>query len=490
MRSGAFWARALALATVLTAVACSSEDDSSGGGGGASPHLFIAPANMTVEEGSTLQLSAFVVSASGSVFVPAAEVVWASSDTDVATVTAGLLEGISFGTTVVTATHGDLVTNVTATVLPGVVGIQILPPNADVALDMQVPYKLMALYSNHTARDVAADATWSVRDPRIAVASGNVVTGLAAGTTRLTASYRGRDASTDVTVSGRTVTSLAISGGPTALEQILTGQLVATATFDDASTLDVTDLAQWTSSDDAVVAVSGGILTPAGSGEATVTASFAQGARAPVSAEQVITVKAATNLVEAIAIAPATATIPLGTSAAYTATATFQDGATGDVTSLVEWTLENAAEDSGVHGVVSGGLVSTVSTPGTTITAGTTTVVATYTLADETKVTGEAALEVTTDALASITVAATPATISVGGTTTISATGSYGDPVSFTYDLGDDVTWFAIDGSPLNDTVIALDPTTGVAVGLSAGTATVEAWMGGEKKGEVVVTVA
>jgi hypothetical protein len=488
MRSGAFWARALALATVLTAVACSSEDDPSGGG--APPHLFIAPANMTLEEGSTLQLSAHVVSASGSVFVPAAQVTWASSDEAVATVsTGGLLVGHAFGTAVVAATHGDLVTNVTATVLPGVVGIQILPPNADLTLDLQRPFKLMALYSNHTARDVAADATWSVRDPRVASASRNLVTGVAAGTTRLTASYRGRDASTGVTVSGRTVTSLAISGGPTTLEQILTGQLVATATFDDATTLDVTDLAQWTSSDDALVTVSGGTLTPAAAGDATVTASFAQGARAPVSAQQAVTVKAATNVVETITIAPATATIPLGTAAEYAATATFQDGSTGDVTSLVEWTLENATGDAGVHGVVSGGLVSTVSTPGTAITAGATTVVATYTLADDTKVTGEAALVVTADALASIAVAAAPTTISVGGTTTLSATGSYGDPVSFTYDLGDDVTWFAIDGSPLNDAVLALDPTTGVGVGLSAGTATVEAWMGGVKKGEVVVTV-
>lgn len=70
------------------------------------------------------------------------------------------------------------------------------------------------------------------------------------------------------------LTSLAVT--PTTLSQV-TGDidaLTATATYDDASTADVTAEATWTSSDAAVATVSAGFVTAQSIGSATVTATF------------------------------------------------------------------------------------------------------------------------------------------------------------------------------------------------------------------------
>jgi trimeric autotransporter adhesin len=402
----------------------------------------------------------------------------------------GVMEGKAVGISTVTAAYEGVTTSGTANVVTGLVGIQIFPPNTDVAVDLDRAFRLVGLYGDHTTRDLTASATWSVHDPRVAAVSGNVATGVAPGSTRITAAYAGRNATTNITVSGRKLTALTIDGGPTSLAQRTTGSLTATATFDDATRLDVTRLAAWKSSDAAVATVdSAGTVSPLAEGTATISATFSQGIITVPDAVQEITVKPDSVVLTSIAVSPTSATIPLDTAAEFAATATFSDGTTRDVTGDVVWSTKNVTGDTKVHATLSDGTVATTSRPGTTIVSGTTTVVATFALAGGVSKTGEANLTVTDGALTSVSIAPPGLTIAVGGKADFVATGHYDDPADFTFDLTRRVTWFANDGTPLNDVVLGIDPVSGLATGLAPDSATVEAWLLGEKKGEVAVTV-
>lgn len=53
-----------------------------------------------------------------------------------------------------------------------------------------------------------------------------------------------------------------------------TKQIKATLAYDDGSTVDVTEFAEWASSDEGVATVDGGLITPVAAGEAEITATI------------------------------------------------------------------------------------------------------------------------------------------------------------------------------------------------------------------------
>jgi len=69
--------------------------------------------------------------------------------------------------------------------------------------------------------------------------------------------------------------ALALDAETATLDVAATRQLVATVTRTDTTTADVTASATWTSSDDAVATVVGGLVTAVAAGSATVTATYA-----------------------------------------------------------------------------------------------------------------------------------------------------------------------------------------------------------------------
>ena len=83
-----------------------------------------------------------------------------------------------------------------------------------------------------------------------------------------------------------------------------TQQLTATVTFSSGTTMDVTDECTWTSSDEAVATVSeSGLVTAAGVGECTVTATY-QG----LSGQSEITV---TDPAEALSVSPSSVSLDM-----------------------------------------------------------------------------------------------------------------------------------------------------------------------------------
>jgi hypothetical protein len=152
-----------------------------------------------------------------------------------------------------------------------------------------------------------------------------------------------------------TLTSVAVAPNPAAIALGGTQQLIATATYSDNTTKDVTATAAWKAATPAVATVSAtGLATGVAAGSTTVTATL-----------NLISSNAATLNVTAVTITPNPATFAVGATQQFTAKQNNADGTITDITATANWASANTA----VATVAAGGLATGVAAGSTTITA-------------------------------------------------------------------------------------------------------------------------
>ena len=126
-----------------------------------------------------------------------------------------------------------------------------------------------------------------------------------------------------------------------------TQQFTATGTYSDGSTQNITSQATWTSSSTAVATINpSGLATGASAGSTTITAALSG-----VTGSASLTVQSPPTL-SSIAVTPTNPTIIVGATQQFTATGTYSDGSTQNITSQVTWASSNTA----VATVSAGGL--------------------------------------------------------------------------------------------------------------------------------------
>jgi hypothetical protein len=146
-------------------------------------------------------------------------------------------------------------------------------------------FSATATFGNNTMGDATDKVTWTSSNTGIAtISAGGLATGVAIGTTTVTAKSGSVSASTTLTVSNHTVTTITVSPSSFTLQFSLgqtTKQFRAMATLDDGSNTDVTTQAMWTSSDTTVATIvatgsNGGLATgvSGGGNSTTITASY------------------------------------------------------------------------------------------------------------------------------------------------------------------------------------------------------------------------
>jgi len=134
--------------------------------------------------------------------------------------------------------------------------------------------------------------------------------------------------------------------------------LSATGTYSDGSTQNLTNSVIWSSTNPAVAAVdSSGVASAVGHGTATITA-----ASGSVSASTPVIVE---GTLSSIQVTPASDAVLAGTSQQFTATGSFSDGTTENLTNSVTWTSSN----TGIATINASGLASGVTSGSITITA-------------------------------------------------------------------------------------------------------------------------
>lgn len=426
--------------------------------------IAVTPANPSIPGGITVQFTAtatFSDHTTGNITSTAA---WTSSDPTVATVssqtpTQGLATSIKAGTTTIQASSGGLNGSTILTVTPAVLqSIAIGPPNAlnaTISLRDQLAYTATGTYTSPPGTfDVTDSATWSSTAPAVAgITTGGFATGIAPGSTTIGAALSGKTDSTSLTVNADNVTAIAITPNPLTLAQGTSRALTATGTLLNGSTLNITSLVTWSSSNATVATASGGnarALTP---GSSNITATLnSQTGLLP------LTVSNAT--ITSVTVTPLNPTIAVGTKLGFSAIGGFFDG-----TNHTSQTITNdCAWASGTPSVatMSGFIASGVS-------QGTANISATFTYASATAA-DSTQLTVSNATLASIVVTPTTAILAPSTTLGFTATGTFSDGSK--QNVNDLVTWSSSDAS-----VVAIN-SNGSATGQKAGSAVITATAG------------
>ena len=422
---------------------------SSGGGGGTGANLntiTIAPANPSIPVNTVQQLTATGSYGDGSSADLTSLVTWSSSSIGVATVSAtGAVTGLAAGSTVITATLNN-VSQTTAAIItaPTISAISVTPEGMTLPIGISQQFTATAIYSDGSTADLTSGVTWSSSSTAVAtIDNTGLASTLAAGTTTIIATVGSLTDSTSLTVVAAHLTSISISPSTSSLANGTEQQFTATGTFDDGSTQVLTSV-QWSSSANNVLTVSStGLGTAVGAGTSTVTASSGS-----ISGTASVTVTSA--ILVSLAIAPVNSTMPDEANKQFTATGTFSDNTTQDMTLFVLWKSSNPA----VAIINASGLATSVATGTTTIQASSGSVVQSTTLI------------VSTVALASITITPANPTIAKGTLLKFTAIETYSDGSTATLT---NVTWKS------SKPQFANVRSSGIVHGKKAGTATISA---------------
>jgi uncharacterized protein YjdB len=421
--------------------------------------IAVTPVTPSIPINTTLQLTATGTYSDGSSSDLTAFVTWSSSTIATATVSLrGLVEGVAGGSSTITATLGSVSNSTSVTVTaPTITSISVTPDDLTLPIGISQQFTASAIYSDGSIQDLVSGVTWSSSTTAVAtVDNTGLATILTAGTTTITATVGTFTDSTTITVVPARLTSITLAPATISIAPGTEQQFTATGNFDDGSTQVLTS-PQWSSSATSVLSVdTNGLGLAVGPGTSTVTVT--SGA---LSATAAVTVNSATLV--SLAIAPSNSFMPAGAVKQFTATGTFSDNSTQDVTQSVVWSSSSPT----VASINDLGAVTSIAT-------GSTTIAATWSAISQ-----STTLTVSNVQLVSITISPANARVEADTSLKFTATGVYSDGSTSTLAS---VSWHS------SKAQFANIRSSGILHGKKAGTLTLSATFSGVT-GTTTVTI-
>jgi uncharacterized protein YjdB len=439
--------------------------------------LALTPTNPTAVAGDTVGFSATGYFGPGKCSDPtfgsvSSFVNWSSSDTTVADVDRfGFATAVSAGTTTITAASSPLTVSTTMTVTPPVLDSLAIQPDADTDIPEGATQQYIAIgtYSDNSTQDLTASVNWNSTNAAIAsISSQTVNSGLAqannstTGSTLISATIAGcgGTCSTDsvtLNVTPPVLQSITVAPASPSIAAGNTQQFSAQGNYSNGSTANITGSVTWMSSDTTVATINtAGLALTVGAGSTTVTATSGN-----VNGTANLTVTPAALV--SIAVTPGTQSINTGKTQQYTATGTYSDTSTRDITNSVGW----QSDSTSVATINSVGLATGVATSN-----GTAHIRAT----DPATAINSPQVQLNVNAVVLTAIAVTPGapSVNLGGAQQFTATGTFSD--NSTQDITNSVTWSSDNTgvSRLCDVGTSCTP-KGEAQTFAAGTANVTA---------------
>ncbi len=425
---------------------------------------------LTIPRGLTAPVTALGIYSDGSVRDLTASVDWTSDTSAVASVSnlvgsTGIVTANTVGTAILTASYNGNSSTIGVTVTASVLQAITLPASMTVPKGLALPVIATGVYSDGSTIDITSSVTWSSSAPTVASVSNvagslGLVTGNSVGDATLTASYQNHSATTGLHVSSALLSSISLGASTLTVPRGLTVPIIATGTYSDGATADLTSNVTWTSSAPAVatvssLALSAGLVTGVSQGSATITATLGSN-----SSTTAVTVTSA--VLTGIQLPTSTITVPRGLGVPVTATGLYSDGSLADITANVSWS-SSAPTIASVSGLAASlGVVTGIAVGDATLSA---------TMNGQT---ATVPVHVTSAVLAAIQLPAAAVTVPKGLTLPILATGVYTD--GSTADLTTSVSWTS--SAPGVASVSGIVATAGLVTGVAQGTASVTATLG------------
>ncbi len=262
------------------------------------------------------------------------QVAWSSSDLTIAAVDAsGLVSTAAAGSALLVASLEGKTASATLQVSDAILlSLELTPSQLQVPLGVALSALVKGTFSDGSVVDLTSQVSWGAPGSGLVVVTPGQFRASAKGLARLQASFQEREATADVLVTDAVATALQLGSARSlaALPKGTLARIVATASFTDGTALDVTADVTWSSDALAIAAVEGVMVRAVGVGATRLLGSY-QGRSSSLD----VTVTEAE--VVALSVRPPLATAPAGDFVALSATATYSDGSSGDVTDQVTW---------------------------------------------------------------------------------------------------------------------------------------------------------
>jgi hypothetical protein len=446
----------------------------------------VTPVNPFVADGYSIQFKATGIYTDNTSRDLTTDVNWTSSNPEVAVISnettdKGLAQTLKPGTTGITAElQGKSSSPVTLTVTAAeLLSIQVNPANASVAKGYSQQFTATGLYSDNSTKDVTNDVTWYSSNAGVAIISNQpdskgLAVSVGTGMADITASCIGVvSLPAQLRVTDAELVSVQVEPSNPSIAKGFDIQFTAIGLFSDNSTQNLTEAADWISSDITVANVSNvqgskGLASTWMTGQTDVRASVA-GITSPASR---LTVTEA--VLVSIQVEPVNPSVAKGYNCQFTATGTYSDSTTRELTQQVTWFSSSCGVAAISNADGSKGLAVTLNTGTTGITA----------VLDG--VTSPASvLTVTPAELLTIQVEPVNPSVAKGYNCQFTATGTYSD--STTRELTQQVAWLS--SVPEVATISNADGSRGLAYSVDTGVTDITAVLGGVTSCPVALTV-
>ena len=316
----------------------------------------VFPSVPVVAAGKKLRFTALGLYSDGQEENLTSLVTWSSSNTAAATISNaalsdGLASTVAEGETTISATFGGVSGQTVLTVEAAELeSLEISPLTPDLSPGETQQFAVTGVFTNNTTLDLTASVAYASSDTTVAKISNATgtrgeATALAVGQTTITATdpTSGIQVTTSLQVSEVSLQSIAVTPEDSSLGRGLGQQFVATGTYSDGTTRDLTRRITWNSSDPLIAGISNrrffrGLATARNLGVATIKAiDPASG----VFGTTTLTVTDAALLF--ITVTPENPSTPAGGLVSFKAVGTFSDSTTRDLTDSVNWTSSDEA---------------------------------------------------------------------------------------------------------------------------------------------------
>lgn len=400
-------------------------------------NIIISPLDQSIPNGLGVQYSATGVYNNGAHTPITNDVLWKSSNNEVAIIdTAGFAQSLTTGTTSISATLEGISSSTPLEVTTATVtGLEISPRNLVEPVGSSGQLSATAIYSDGSVKDVTHTATWRSSDPEVVHvgtvgANGGFTELLSVGESDITATLLThvdtpatknlREDTIHITVTDAVLESIIISPINESSVVSLEVDYSAVGVYSDGTQTPIDRDVSWISSDISKATVDvNGVATCLAQGQTIITATHDG-----ISASTPLTIANLETIL--IALSPVNTEVSVGYTVPYTVTALFTNAPPKDITHAVVWESSNEAV-----AIVENGLATALSAGVTTIKAHINYLGVNY---EDT-----ANLIVNNGILESIVVSTNTPVIQVGESTPFTATGLYDTDI--VKDITNEVIW-------------------------------------------------